>query len=72
MALKSFREITDDEAKDIVRGIVNSSCSEDQIRQRLTEAGFNGAAAAVTSTSHGNMFMAMVMVYGPHGQIISV
>ncbi len=63
---------TFEEAKDQVRQIVNSSRSESQIRQRLTEAGFNGKGAAIATHSHGDMFMAMVMVCGPGGKVISV
>ena len=67
---KPFHELSSKEAKAIVKEVVCSSQSEDQIRARLTEAGFNGAAAAITSTSSGPMFMAMVMVYGPRGEVI--
>lgn len=56
------------------RHIVNTSQSEEQIRTRLTNAGFNGDAAAVSTkrSKDGRMFMAMVMVRGPGGEIISV
>lgn len=69
---KKFHELTHEEAKALVRIIVNSSYSEEQIRRRLTEAGFSGDTAAVTSASHGDSFMAMVMTHGPMGEVISV
>ncbi len=58
----------------IVRDIVNTSQSEEQIRTRLTNAGFDGAAAAVATkrSKDGLMFMAMAMVRGPGGVVISV
>ena len=66
---KPFGELTEDEATDLACQIVRSSQSEDEIKRRLTEAGFNGTAAVICSQS---MFQAMVMVYGPGGEIISV
>lgn len=69
---KPFRELTKGEAEKIIRGIVNSSHSEEEIRRRLTEAGFSGAHAAVYTHSFGDMFQAMVMVCSPRGEIISV
>jgi len=76
MSQKPFNEMTTDEAETVAERIVASSKSEDDIRRRLTEAGFNGAAAAIASTSHTScgitMFMAMVMMYGPRGEVISV
>ena len=36
----------------------------------LTEAGFDGAVAAISSQGCGPTFQAMVMVRGPHGEII--
>lgn len=72
MPHKQFHQLSTEEATAVVKGIANSSNSEDEIKRRLTEAGFNGNAAAITSTSHERMFMAMVMVNGPHGEIIQV
>lgn len=69
---KKFYEHTHEEAKQRVRDIVRSSNSDEEIRQHLTEAGFNGAAAAITTVTIGDHFMAMVMVNGPMGEIISV
>lgn len=70
--LKTFSELTTDEAKDVARQIVRSSNSEDEIKRRLTEAGFNGDAAAICSHRYGRMFQAMVMVWGPRGEVIRV
>lgn len=69
---KPFRELTAPEAKVIVKDIVRSSHSEEEIRRRLTEAGFSGAGAALCTHSFSDMFQAMVMVWGPHGETISV
>lgn len=69
---KLFLELTKDEATDLARTIVRSSRSEDEIRRRLTEAGFNGETAAICSQRCGPMFQAMVMMWGPQGEIVSV
>ena len=71
MATPNIESLTEEEATQIVKEIVRTSRSEAEIRRRLTEAGFNGNFAAVTTLSHGSMFMAMVMVYGPGLTIIS-
>ena len=68
---KPFNELTSDEAKAVVKEIVRTSNSEEQIKCRLTEAGFNGDKAAITSTRSGPIFMAIVMIYGPKSEIIS-
>jgi hypothetical protein len=72
---KPFSELNKDEATELAKNCVRGAKSEDEIRRRLTESGFDGAAAAVTSTSHSShgmtMFMAMVMVWGPRGEVIS-
>lgn len=67
---KSFSELSEDEATQVARQIVGSSNSEDEIKRRLTEAGFDGAVAAISSQGCGPTFQAMVMVRGPHGEII--
>ena len=74
MAVKPFHSLTKDEATVLARSCKLGAKSEDEIRRRLTAAGFDGAAAALTSISHSNngmtMFMATGMVYGPQGEII--
>lgn len=70
--LKPFNELTEAEATEIVRDIVRSSNSEDEIQRRLTEAGFHGEGAAIYLPDDAKMFRAMVMVWGPHGEIINV
>lgn len=66
--------ITIEKATMLVRHIVHTSQSEDEIRRRLTSAGFDGAAARVATkrSADGLMFMAMAMVHGPGGETISV
>ena len=71
MVQKPFHELTTEEATDLARNCKLGAKSNDEIKRRLTEAGFHGEAAAVTSISHGPMFMAMLMVWGPNGEIIS-
>lgn len=66
----AVNKMTTNEATTVVKEIVRTANSENEIRERLNEAGFNGAAAAVTSTRSGPMFMAMVMVWGPKGETI--
>ncbi len=68
---RPFHELTEGEAKIIAKDIVRLSRSEEEIRRRLTEAGFCGASAAVCTQSFGGMFQAMVMVWGPHGEVIN-
>ena len=62
------------EDKRWLRGIIRGARSEAGIRRRLTEAGMNGDGAAVSThtSSDDKMFMAMVMVYGPKGRVISI
>jgi hypothetical protein len=68
---KLFSELSKDEATQVVRQIVRSSNSEDEIKRRLTEAGFDGEAAAICSQRCGPMFQAEVMVWGPNREVIS-
>ena len=73
---KAFHEMSATEAKIEAQWIVKSSKSTDEIRRRLSEAGFNGAAAVIVSTSLTRcgmtMFMAMAMVHGPGGEVIDI
>ena len=46
--------------------------ADDEIKRRLTEVGFHGNAAAIATHSCGPMFQAMVMVWGPNGELINV
>lgn len=71
MAKKPFNELTKAEAQDLAKGCVIGAKSEGEIRENLIKAGFNGESAAITSTRSGPMFMAMIMVCGPHGEVIS-
>ena len=70
--MKSFGELTKIEAKDLARGCVRGARSEQQIRERLTKAGFNGEIAAIDTMSDGTSFSATIMVYGPHGEVIAL
>lgn len=71
VTVKSFTELTTAEAKLIVRRITKTSRSADEIKERLTEAGFNGQAAMIATQQCGDIFQAIVMVWGPNGEIIS-
>ena len=75
MADKPFHELTEVEAKDLAKDCTRGAKSVDEVRNRLSAAGFNGGAAAVAMTSHTShgmtMCMFMVMVHGPDGQTIS-
>lgn len=71
MADKPFHKLTTEEATALAKSCTRGANSVEEIRERLTEAGFNGAAAAISSTRSGPMFMAMVMVWGPNGESIS-
>lgn len=66
-----FHEMTTDQAKAAVKDIIRGANSDAEIRERLNQRGFNGKAAAISSISHGSMYMAMVMVWGPKGEVIS-
>jgi hypothetical protein len=68
---KSFEELTLDEATKIVRKILAFSWSEEEIREKLSEAGFDGAAAAVETTKVGTSFNATAIVSGPGGELIT-
>ena len=72
---KPFQELAAEEAKDRAKDCTRGAQSVEEVRRRLDEAGFNGAAAAVamaSHTSHGmTMHMFMVIVHGPNGQTIS-
>ncbi len=61
-----------DEAKALARECTRGTKSEAEVKERLTEAGFHGAAAAVTSRGSGEMFMFMAMIHGPDGKIINI
>ena len=71
---KPFCELTAEEAKDLAKDCTRGAKSTEEVRKRLTESGFNGAAAAVAMTSHYSHGMTMrkfmVMVHGPNGQTI--
>jgi hypothetical protein len=70
---KPFNELTQDEARDLVRECKRGENSVEAIKANLTKAGFNGSSAMVCvhSTPCGRMSMAMVLVYGPRHRIIS-
>jgi len=69
---KPFNQLSTAEATRIARQIVRRADSEQEIRQKLNEAGFNGNAAAILPCHSGGPFMAMALIYGPNGGIISV
>jgi hypothetical protein len=68
---KPFAKLTEDEANAIVRDILRSANSDEEIVARLDAAGFNGGGAAIHSQGHGICYMAMVMVWGPNGETIT-
>jgi hypothetical protein len=61
-----------DKAKALARECTRGANSETEVKERLTEAGFDGAAAAVTSHRSGEMFMFMAMIHGPDGKTINI
>ena len=69
--MASFKEMTRDEASKTVRRIVVFSWSEQEIRAKLTEAGFDGKGAEIETNKTGTSFSATVMVNGPDGDIIT-
>ena len=71
MANKPFRDLTKEEATLLARSCRLGARTEAEIRQRLTEAGFNGSSAAVAIHSSCGQTMAMLMVLGPHGEVIN-
>ncbi len=56
------------QAKRVVRHIVHSSRSEEEIRRQLTESGFDGRTAIVTMRGDGTF---EALVAGPYGQVIT-
>jgi hypothetical protein len=70
---KPFRELTNDEATQLARDCKRGARTNEEIKRRLTEAGFNGEAAAVTSIPCGDgTIEAMLLVWGPQGEVINV
>lgn len=70
MARKLFHELNTEEATDLARNCKLGARSDNEIKRRLTEAGFHGETAAVTSSSDGPIFMATLMVLGPNSETI--
>ena len=70
MSGKPFHDLTEAEATRIVNEIVKTACSKEEVRRRLNEAGFNGAAADITLYVVGPIFKAKVTVRGPNGETI--
>ena len=61
---KPFNELTYEEAVVIVKEIMKTSKSVDEIRERLTDAGFNGDAALIRQRG-STPFTATVTVDAP-------
>lgn len=66
-----FRDLTTDEAEAIVNQIKRQARSDEEVRRKLTEAGFDGKGAAICSTPPETGYIVMIMVFGPNGQIIT-
>jgi hypothetical protein len=69
---RGWDDMTEDEIKTAIRGICNSSKSNQEVKDRLRDELGYPYGAVVTSTSHGSMHMTMVMVNGPRGNTISI
>ena len=71
---KPFDELTEEEAATLAREILRSSHSEDDARRRLTDAGFRGDSAVrgIVSKNSGPIFEALMMTWGPKGEVIRV
>ncbi len=67
---RNFSELTKKEAMELAKKSIRGCKSEAEIRTALINAGFDGQSAAVSTMSQGQHFMAMVMVWGPNGEII--
>lgn len=66
-----FDYLTKEDANEIVRQIKRGAKSDENLRDLLTNAGFDGKAAAVTSISLGPWYWPLVMVWGPTDEIIT-
>lgn len=68
----SIEDLSLEQAKALAREYTRGAESEQDVRQRLNKAGFNGDSAAVDflTNEHGSMFM--VMLNHPNGEIISI
>ncbi|MFA6269903.1 MAG: hypothetical protein WC657_01675 [Candidatus Paceibacterota bacterium] len=66
---KPLNQLTREEATELARKIVRTSSSDEEVRRRLTEAGFNGDNAEIQSRTEMDMYQAMVAVWGPYGAI---
>jgi len=71
VTIKPFGELTEEEATTIVREIVKAAKSVDAIRNCLTTRGFDGRAALIAPV-YEPMFTALVQVWGPRGEVITV
>lgn len=61
------------EATNIVKKIVRTATSDDQIRTELNTAGFNGDEAMINSAYvDGFGYMAQILVWGPGDKVIMV
>ena len=68
----NIEDLSLEEAEALARECTRGATSEQDVRQRLNNAGFSGDAAAVDffTNEYGSMFMAMFN--HPNGEIISI
>ena len=69
-AQKPFNELTKDEVEELAKECVQGSRSEEEVRERLTNAGFDGHSAIICSHSSSLHFSPEVMVFGPNHEVI--
>lgn len=70
---KTYRDMSDEEIEKVVRGIIRTSKTDEQIRTRIgEELGYpNPAGIAITSYRSDQGSMTSLTMYGPRGNMIS-
>jgi hypothetical protein len=65
--------LDEDEVAKVIAEIIRSSRSEAELRQLLTDVGFNMETVTIASLEWGSLFLcAMVTIVGSQGTIVSV
>jgi hypothetical protein len=69
---KDYSTRSEDEVKDVMRTIIRTSDSEDDIRRRIVEELTYPHSPDSIRIHFHQPAMALVMLYGPNGQVLTV
>lgn len=67
---KAFRDLTAEEARLLLREIVEGSGSESDLRSSMSRAGFDVGSSRISCQGSGPGFVAEVFTVGPRGEQI--